>query len=244
VVNNAEELVPIVVTDETGAVTDAVITSRKGLNKSREQGNLWTLHRETGRLLPYRGGVPFQTIREHGGWADVRLDGSESAAGTGAAIDVEDSDSGEPTGASAVGAVGEPPVGTGSAIGSEKGDHADTAGAGGVAGDDTAGRAELPSGSRSQGLSASRVFTELTELIRQRHLAMPEGSYTTHLFSSGEEKIRKKTGEEAIELILARSDAEVEGEAADLLYHLLVLLEARGIPFDRIVEKLAERRSG
>ncbi len=72
---------------------------------------------------------------------------------------------------------------------------------------------------------------------------MPEGSYTTHLFSSGNEKIRKKTGEEAIELILASTRDELVFEAADLLFHLLVLLEDEGIGLEEIIGELQKRHA-
>ena len=70
---------------------------------------------------------------------------------------------------------------------------------------------------------------------------MPEGSYTTHLFSAGNEKIRKKTGEEAVELILASDRAQLTSETADFIYHLLVLLEVEGISLDEIAAELKGR---
>ncbi|TVQ38312.1 MAG: phosphoribosyl-ATP diphosphatase [Spirochaetaceae bacterium] len=70
---------------------------------------------------------------------------------------------------------------------------------------------------------------------------MPEGSYTTHLFREGLDKIRKKTGEEAIELILARGDQEIISESADLLYHLTVLLQAAGLSIDAVLDRLRDR---
>jgi phosphoribosyl-ATP pyrophosphohydrolase len=88
---------------------------------------------------------------------------------------------------------------------------------------------------------AYSFLAELSRLVAQRRRDLPEGSYTTHLFSSGEAKIRKKTGEEAIELVLAENDDELVGEAADLVYHAMVLFEARGIPFRRVVEELQRR---
>ena len=81
-------------------------------------------------------------------------------------------------------------------------------------------------------ISPESVIEYLVKTIRQRHHEMPEGSYTTHLFESGIEKIKKKTGEEAIELILAAGRTEIVYEAADLFYHLLVLLEASEISFE------------
>ncbi len=82
---------------------------------------------------------------------------------------------------------------------------------------------------------------ELTRLIRQRRQSLPEGSYTTHLFQKGEAKIRKKTGEEAVELILAQSRDELASEAADLIYHLMVLLEVNSLDLGHVLDVLARR---
>jgi len=81
----------------------------------------------------------------------------------------------------------------------------------------------------------------LTRLIAERRAAMPEGSYTTHLFTKGESKIRKKTGEEAVELVLAEDNAEILSEASDLIYHLMVFLEVRGLSLAEVVAHLHER---
>ena len=85
------------------------------------------------------------------------------------------------------------------------------------------------------------ILAHLYELVRERRRSMPEGSYTTYLFSSGVEKIRKKTGEEAVELVLARERKEMVSESADLLYHLLVLLCASDIEIREVLEELAGR---
>lgn len=85
------------------------------------------------------------------------------------------------------------------------------------------------------------VLLSLAGIVAQRKRDLPEGSYTTHLFSSGIEKIRKKTGEEAVELILAKEPGEIVYEAADLIYHLIVLLEAEGIGLDRVFGELEKR---
>lgn len=61
------------------------------------------------------------------------------------------------------------------------------------------------------------------------------------LFKEGAEKIRKKLGEEAIELILARDKDDIIFEAADLIYHLLVLLESADIPLEEVFAELAGR---
>lgn len=88
------------------------------------------------------------------------------------------------------------------------------------------------------------ILSRLSELIHRRKQEMPEGSYTTHLFKSGPEKIRKKTGEEAVEVILAAGREEIVYESADLLYHLMVLLEASDITFSEVLRELEERFSG
>ena len=86
------------------------------------------------------------------------------------------------------------------------------------------------------------IIAELVALIAQRKKDRPEGSYTTELFQDGTDRIRKKTGEEAVELILARSPREMIYEAADLVYHMLVLLEAEGLHFADVLEELKSRR--
>lgn len=85
------------------------------------------------------------------------------------------------------------------------------------------------------------VLARLADVVAKRKQAMPEGSYTTHLFAGGGEKIRKKTGEEAIELILTHERSELVHESADLLYHLLVLLEHESISLGEIAAELRGR---
>ena len=82
---------------------------------------------------------------------------------------------------------------------------------------------------------------DLAAVIADRREKLPEGSYTTHLFSSGGEKIRKKLGEEAVELLLARTPETLLSEAADLIYHLLVLLENEEIGLDEVAAELRRR---
>ena len=91
------------------------------------------------------------------------------------------------------------------------------------------------------------VIREIAGIVADRHAAMPEGSYTTYLFTEGVDKIAKKIGEEAAEVIIAAKNAdpgELAYESADLIYHLLVMLEATGTPLDSVWEQLAERRGG
>ncbi|PIE05085.1 MAG: phosphoribosyl-ATP diphosphatase [Spirochaetales bacterium] len=90
---------------------------------------------------------------------------------------------------------------------------------------------------------AASVMQTLTQLIAKRRHEMPEGSYTTHLFREGLEKIRKKTGEEAVELLLAQTPQDIIYESADLVYHLLVLLEASGLSWSEVTGELERRHT-
>lgn len=88
------------------------------------------------------------------------------------------------------------------------------------------------------------LLTRLARTIADRAETRPAGSYTTSLFERGLAKISQKVGEEAIETVVAshaESDDRLASEAADLLFHLLVLLEAREVPFDRVLAELARR---
>ena len=89
----------------------------------------------------------------------------------------------------------------------------------------------------------SAFLSRLTKTISQRHKEMPEGSYTTHLFSKGMDKIKKKTGEEAVELLLAQEKNDILYESADLIYHLLVLLEAAELTIFDVLAELEKRDS-
>lgn len=87
-------------------------------------------------------------------------------------------------------------------------------------------------------------LNELQELIHTRKKEMPEGSYTTSLFTKGINKIAQKVGEEAVELVIESKDNNDElflNEAADLMYHLLVLLSAKEYGLGDVVKVLEER---
>ena len=91
------------------------------------------------------------------------------------------------------------------------------------------------------------LLDQLYELIQRREHERPAGSYTTYLFAEGLDKILKKVGEEAAETIIAAKnddDARLSAETSDLLYHLLVLLVARGVSLADIAQELASRRKG
>lgn len=84
----------------------------------------------------------------------------------------------------------------------------------------------------------------LKHIIRSRKNASADSSYTASLFQKGTHKIAQKVGEEAVELVieaLMKNDDLFKGEAADLIFHLLVLLEDRGIGLEEIVKTLQAR---
>ena len=91
------------------------------------------------------------------------------------------------------------------------------------------------------------VLPGLYRVIQGRRQNPKEGSYTTNLFTKGQDRILKKVGEEAAETIIAsknQSPGEVIYEMADLWYHCLVLLAWHGIDLDRLLAELEQRRSG
>ncbi|CAN5730414.1 bifunctional phosphoribosyl-AMP cyclohydrolase/phosphoribosyl-ATP diphosphatase HisIE [soil metagenome] len=90
----------------------------------------------------------------------------------------------------------------------------------------------------------AHILARLESIVRERDLTRTEGSYTSYLFESGLDKILKKIGEEATEVVIAAKNedrAALSGEAADLLFHLMVLLRQRGAPLSGIWEELEGR---
>ena len=173
----------LIICDSGKNITDVVKTNEKGYKKSLENGILWFVHEETGKLIPYGDvseGIKISGIKRKGSWIEAVT--AESIQGE---------------------------------IGKE-----DSAGA----------DAAVPD-----------VIEHLAATIRERAEKLPEGSYTTHLFKSGLSKIRKKTGEEAVELILAENRDEIVYEAADLIYHMMVLFQAEGIDFSNVLSELKKR---
>ncbi len=88
-------------------------------------------------------------------------------------------------------------------------------------------------------------LAELDAVIAQRAQELPEGSYTTRLFEGGIRRIAQKVGEEGVETALAavaEDDDALLGEASDLLFHLLVLLRARGLSLADALQVLEARR--
>jgi phosphoribosyl-ATP pyrophosphohydrolase/phosphoribosyl-AMP cyclohydrolase len=101
--------------------------------------------------------------------------------------------------------------------------------------------------------SAQRMafLNQLERVIARRIDARPAGSYTAKLLAEGTRRIAQKVGEEGLELALAgvtQSDSEIIGEAADLLYHMLLLLQVKGLSLPQVILELearhANRRAG
>ena len=89
-----------------------------------------------------------------------------------------------------------------------------------------------------------KVFEQVLDVIRDRKEHPKEGSYTNYLFDKGIDKILKKCGEEAAEIIIAAKNPnreEVRYEMADFLYHMMVLMVERGLSWEDIAEELANR---
>ncbi|HEY0198479.1 MAG TPA: bifunctional phosphoribosyl-AMP cyclohydrolase/phosphoribosyl-ATP diphosphatase HisIE [Rhodanobacter sp.] len=89
-------------------------------------------------------------------------------------------------------------------------------------------------------------LAELDALVARRHAERPAGSYTTSLFDGGIRRMAQKVGEEGVETALAavaQDDGELLGEAADLVFHLAVLLRARGLSLGDVADQLAGRHA-
>lgn len=87
-------------------------------------------------------------------------------------------------------------------------------------------------------------LTELQDFIEKRHQEMPEGSYTTSLFKDGINRMAQKVGEEALEAVIEACNGTNERlvyEGSDLLYHLIVLLTAKGLRIEDLAHELQVR---
>lgn len=105
-------------------------------------------------------------------------------------------------------------------------------------------RAVADGGALEGGADGRGLLHRIEAVLAARDAERPEGSYTTYLFTQGVDKILKKVGEEAVETVIAAKNdgtAELVGESADLLFHLLVLWRARGVAVDDVLDELAGR---
>ena len=90
-----------------------------------------------------------------------------------------------------------------------------------------------------------QVLYELYALLSERKACYTEGSYSSYLFKEGLDKILKKVGEESAETLIAAKNgdnAELVLETCDLLFHLLALLNERGVPLEEVDAELVRRR--
>ncbi|MBB3384644.1 MULTISPECIES: phosphoribosyl-ATP diphosphatase [unclassified Rhizobium] len=88
------------------------------------------------------------------------------------------------------------------------------------------------------------TLSDLERIIEERSKASPDESWTAKLFAAGQPKAAKKLGEEAIEAVMAAVTNDRDNlayEAADLLYHLLVVLKIAGIPLENVMGELERR---
>ena len=94
----------------------------------------------------------------------------------------------------------------------------------------------------ADGASLGTMVERLAGTIAQRHREMPQDSYTAGLIRRGPERVAQKVGEEAVEVVIAAlGDERLAEETADLVYHLLVLLEERGVGTEKVAEVLRDR---
>jgi phosphoribosyl-ATP pyrophosphohydrolase/phosphoribosyl-AMP cyclohydrolase len=101
--------------------------------------------------------------------------------------------------------------------------------------------------SSPNGAHFAEAMLALASTIADRHEHPPEGSYTAQLFAGGIDRIAKKIGEEATEVVIAAKNEdpkELIWETSDLLYHTMVLLAERGVTLDQIGDELARRAAG
>ena len=90
----------------------------------------------------------------------------------------------------------------------------------------------------------AKILEDVYNVILDRKANPKEGSYTNYLFDKGIDKILKKCGEEATEIVIAAKNPdkeEIKYEIADFLYHMMVLMVERGVSWDEIMEELANR---
>lgn len=93
--------------------------------------------------------------------------------------------------------------------------------------------------------SLGEVLDELYEVLEQRKRDMPQDSYTAKLLHGPVDKLLKKVGEEATEVVMAAKDADkpqLRYEIADLMYHLMVVMVREGLTLDDLAAELSDRR--
>jgi len=294
-----QEIKPLVIRTAEGGILDVSLMSPKSHSKSIERDELWHLHRQTGRTLPYSERVDLQELKARENWyeAVVIVAGGEADGARGSSRAAEQVGAGRRSGPTATGqptadqeadrqaaleaAELEKPAAMRQAsqnqhqahtmdnaypqdstqsyqhhaseeeqeqgraqkpgpLQAEEQGHLQTEGLGPEQAEATPGQAQQRAAAQGR---CGQVLERLEAIVEERRQTMPEGSYTTHLFASGPEKIRKKAGEEAVELILASTREQIVFEAADVLYHMCVLLVSEGISYGEVCGELQERHA-
>jgi len=93
-------------------------------------------------------------------------------------------------------------------------------------------------------MSKVEFLNKISEVIKERKEADPSESYTAELFQDGLSKISQKVGEEAVETVVAalsETNERLISESADLIFHLLILLDAKGVSLDEVMDELERR---
>lgn len=256
---NADGLIPAVAQDiRTDEVLMLAWMNEESLRKTIETGQVHYFSRSRQKLwLKGETSGHFQTVRSisvdcdgdtllikvdqtgaachtgHHSCFFTRLDMDKLREGIGIAVGTaETGDIGEMTDAVIEGAVGEALEAVAEPVynGTQAEAAPDTTGHTDAADNDEAG---------------PEVLEEVFGVILDRKLHPKEGSYTNYLFGKGTDKILKKIGEEASEVIIASKNGdngEVSAEAADLMYHLMVLLADRGMSWTDIYRELNHRK--
>jgi len=192
-------------------IIDVLLMNHKAFTKTIEQSRLWYLHRDTGRVLPREGIADLIEIKSFSSWYEAVVSEPDKKEEEKPVFETDR----------------ESPA----ALRRNQDKMERT--------EPEAAYFQDP-GFYPEQLSGP-VLSGLEYTIRERLMTMPEGSYTTHLFASGREKIRKKTGEEAIEVLLADTPEQLIYEAADLLYHLSVLLVSENLSYEQVCSELQRR---
>ena len=241
---------PLVILDDRGAAYDVVRCNAKSRAKSLERGELWIVRSDTGRILPYGRGRLHGPIRSHDDrWYAVCLTQLPAQPQPAPPTQPSSEQSERPAPdacASSEQSERPAPDACASSEQSERPapDACVSARSSGYAPDASSTQSERPVPDvPARAARFGNVLDPLSTTIAARKRELPPGSYTTYLFEQGVDKIKKKAAEEAVELVLAAAESEIVNEAADLIYHVLVLFAAHGIDFDRVLLELQRRHS-
>lgn len=250
-------LVPAVVqSDDDGRVLMLAYMDRRALERTLERGRVtfWSRSREELWEKGETSGNWLETVevradcdrdallvraRPHGPACHT---GEESCFDAGPAREVPR----DAAGAADEGA--EPPAGPGAEEDGREEADAPTAGSPGAEQrrDGRGAEPDLSEAARSPAPVLASVLEELVGVVARRDRERPEGSHTASLLEDGTSRAARKVGEEALEVALAAVEepGRLAEESADLLYHLIVLWRAAGLPADAVGRELADRRPG